>query len=69
MNPLFNMFNNKGYPPMLQQFLQFQQSFKGDARSQVQQMLNSGQISQEQYDEAVRKAQQLQSMLSSGVRR
>ena len=69
MNPLFNMFNNNGYPPMLQQFLQFQQSFKGDARTQVQQMLNSGQISQEQYDEAVRKAQQLQSLLSASVRR
>lgn len=69
MNPLFNLLNQGGYPPMLQQFMQFQQSFKGDARQQVQHMLSSGQISQAQYDEAVRKAQMLQNMLSPGGRR
>ena len=69
MNPLFNMFNNNGYPPMLQKFFQFQQNYQGDAKAQVQQMLNSGQITQAQYDEAVRKAQQIQSLLSSSVRR
>lgn len=69
MNPLFNMLNNNSYPPMLQQFLQFRQSFSGDAKAQVEQMLQSGQITQAQYDEAVKKAQQLQRMLSLGVRR
>ena len=69
MNPLFDLFNSTAYPPVLQQFMQFKQSYKGDAKAQVQQMLNSGQISQAQYDEAVRKAQQIQSLLSPGVRR
>ena len=69
MNPLFNILNNQSYPPVLQQFMEFQRSFQGDPKAKVQQMLSSGQISQAQYDEAVRKAQQLQSMLSPGVRR
>lgn len=56
-------------PQMIQQFLQFRQNFTGDARAQVQRMLNSGQISQAQYDQAVSMAQQLQQMLSSSVRR
>ena len=48
---------------MVQQFRQFQKTFKGDPRQQVQQMLNSGQVSQAQYDNAVKMAQQLQAML------
>ena len=69
MNPLFNLLNQGGYPPILQQFMQFQQNFKGDPKQQVQQMLSSGQITQAQYDEAVKKAQMLQSLLSPGGRR
>lgn len=61
MNPLFNAFQNKN--PMVEQFKQFRSSFKGDAKEQVQQMLNSGQISQEQYNKAVEMAKQLQNMM------
>ncbi len=56
-------------PSMLQQFMQFRQNFRGDARSQVQQMLNSGRITQEQYNQAVQMAQQLQQMMASSGRR
>lgn len=56
-------------PQMIQQFLRFKQNFRGDARAQIQQLMNSGQISQSQYDQAVQMAQQLQQMLSSSVRR
>lgn len=52
---------------MVQQFRQFQQTFKGDPRQQVQQMLNSGQVSQAQYDNAVKMAQQLQTMLGGKI--
>lgn len=62
-NPIFDMMGG-GMPPIVQQFLQFKQSFKGDAQAQVQQMLNSGQISQAQYDQAVQQAQALQKMLT-----
>lgn len=64
MNPLFQQMNNmSGLPNIVQQFQQFKQSFKGDPRQQIQQMLNSGRISQTQYNQAVQLAQQLQQML------
>lgn len=56
-------------PQMLQRFMQFRQNFQGDPRAQIQQMLNSGQISQAQYNQAVQMAQQLQQMLTPGGRR
>jgi hypothetical protein len=59
-NPLFNQMTGNG---LLQQLQQFAQSFKGDPRQQIQQMLNSGRITQQQYNDAVQKAQQLQKML------
>lgn len=63
-NPLFNiMGGNQIQNPMLQQLMQFKNSFKGDPRAQVQQMLNSGQVSQAQYDQAVKMANQIQKMM------
>lgn len=56
-------------PMLIQQFMQFQQNFRGDARAQVQQLLNSGRISQADYDKAVQMAQQLQQMLPPSVHR
>ena len=56
-------------PNILAQFMQFAQNFKGDPQQQVQQMLNSGQITQQQYDNAVRMAQQIQQMLPPSVHR
>ena len=61
MNPLYNeMQNNNGN--MLQRFQQFRQNFKGDPQQQVQQLLNSGRVSQQQYNQAVQMAQQFQRM-------
>ena len=54
---------------ILAQFMQFAQNFNGDPKQQVQHMLNSGQITQQQYDNAVRMAQQIQQMLSPSVHR
>ena len=48
---------------MAQRFQQFQQMFKGDPRQQIQQMMNSGKISQQQYNQAVQMAQQFQRMM------
>lgn len=68
-NPLFNALGggNMNLPgnmgQLVQQFNQFRNSFKGDPRAQIQQMLNSGQISQSQYDQAVQQAQALRKML------
>ena len=48
---------------IVKQFQQFKQSFSGDPRQQVQQMLNSGKITQEQYNKAVQMANSLQNLL------
>lgn len=63
MNPLYEQMNGQaGQNNFLQKFMQFKQSFKGDPQQQIQQLLNSGRITQEQYNAAVQKAQMLQKM-------
>ena len=64
-NPLYSQMQPQN--PMngfMQRFQQFQQMFKGDPRQQVQQLLNSGKVSQSQYNQAVQMANQLQRMMS-----
>ena len=60
-NPLFGMMGNQNN--LFQRFQQFQQMFRGDPRQQVQQLLNSGKVSQAQYNQAVQMANQLRQML------
>lgn len=70
-NPLFKMFGNSTKLPgalgnmqdMVQRLNQFKQSFQGDPKQQVQQLLNSGQMSQEQYNRLSQMATQIQNML------
>ena len=63
-NQLFDqMTGNGAMNGLLQKFQQFRQGFRGNAQQQIQQMLQSGKITQQQYNEAVQKAQQLQRML------
>lgn len=65
MNPLFQMMSNPGGNVMnlLQQFKQFRSTFQGNPQEQVQQLLRSGRVSQAQYENAVKMAQQLQGLL------
>ena len=66
-NPIFNQFGNSQFGNMaglIQQFQKFKQQFQGDPRAQVQQLLNSGQISQDQYNKAVQMANAMQSMMN-----
>lgn len=61
MNPLYSQF---GFNPT--NFLGQLNALKakgGDPNMMIQQMLNSGQISQQQYNDAVNKARQIMSML------
>lgn len=65
-NPLFAQMGNtmpQGIGSIMQRFQQFKQQFNGDPRQQVQQLLNSGRVSQDQYNQAVQMAQQLQKMM------
>lgn len=43
---------------------QFKQNFRGNPQEQVQNLLRSGKVSQQQYDRAVQMAQQFQRMLN-----
>lgn len=68
-NPLYNLLGGQAFVPanmrgILNQFQQFKNSFSGDPKQTVQQLLNSGRISQAQYDQAVQMANQLQNILN-----
>ena len=66
-NPLFNLLQGNPQSTMqngiLGRFKAFQSQFKGDPREKIQQMLNTGQITQAQYNDAVQKANSLMQML------
>lgn len=66
MNQLFRQLNqgqNGMGNDIVSRFNQFRQSFSGDPQKMIQQMLNSGRVSQAQYNDAVQKAQALSKML------
>lgn len=48
---------------MMQQFNQFRNTFKGDPKQTVMNMVNSGQISQAQLNQAQQMARQFQQMM------
>lgn len=63
-NPLFDILG--GQTPgnnLLQQFNQFKKTFTGDPKQQVQQLLNSGRMTQEQFNRLSKMADQFQSLL------
>lgn len=71
-NSLFNSLGNNqiklpgpfgNMQEMMGRLNQFKQSFHGDAKQQVQQLLNSGQMSQNQYNQLSQMATQIQNML------
>lgn len=64
-NPLFGMMggNQPQMNGLMQRFQQFKQAFTGDPKQRVQDLLNSGRISQQQYNQAVQMAQQLQRIM------
>ncbi len=67
-NPLFNALgggNNNGFSQMLNQFNQFKNSFKGDPKQTVMQMVNSGYISQAQLNQVQQAAGEFKRMLDS----
>lgn len=73
MNPLFNLlggggnlFQNTPFGNMMNfmnRFNQFRQTFSGDPKAQVQNLINSGQMSQEQFNQLQQMARQIQNMM------
>lgn len=69
-NPLFNalgggMPQGNGPMQMMQQFMQFKQNFKGDPKAEVEKMLQSGRISQQQLNQVQQMAGQFQNLLKN----
>ena len=64
-NPLYQQMQPQtGMNQFVQRFEQFRRTFSGNPQQQVQQLLNSGRVSQEQYNRAFQMAQQFQKMLN-----
>ena len=69
-NPLFNALGGgapqgNGSMQMIQQFMQFKQNFKGDPKAEVEKMLRSGRISQQQLNQVQQMAGQFQNLLKN----
>ena len=69
-NPLFDMLGGGKLPgqagqfqQMMQQFQQFRASFKGDPKQEVERLLQSGKMSQQQLNQLQAMAQQFQGLL------
>lgn len=66
-NPLFNTFGAKPMDNGIQQFINevrnFERTFKGNPKQEVQQMLNSGKLSQQQFNQYAQMANQIMAMM------
>ena len=70
MNPLYNILNNVQLPGQLgnfqqfmQQFNQFRSGYSGNPQQDVQNLLSSGRMSQEQFNTYANMATQIQAMM------
>lgn len=59
-----NIFQN--IPLLIRQFNQFRSNFTGDPKEEVQKLLDSGEMSQQQFNELSQIAKQLTGVLSQG---
>lgn len=67
-NPLFNSLgnvpvNDGGMSNFIRQVKDFKKSFKGSAKDEVQRLLNSGAMSQQQFNQLSQIAQQVVQMM------
>ena len=64
MNKLYEeMKPQNPYQNFMQNFMDFKKNFNGNPQEQIQQMLNSGKITQQQYNAAVQKANMIKSII------
>ena len=78
-NPFFNQFGGNQVPQnngpfgmfanMMNSFNQFRSNFRGDPRAKVQELLDSGQMSQQQFNQLSSIATQFQNFLNGPGRR
>lgn len=63
MNPLFTQMNQNGLNGFMSQLNQLKQTFNGDPNQKIQELLNTGKVSQAQYNRAVQTANQIQRIM------
>ena len=67
MNPFYQAMKPRSSMNMLQKFQEFREQMQGkDPNAMIQQMMQSGQITQEQYNQARNQAQQIFNLFNSG---
>lgn len=66
MNPLFNQMNQVNINRLQKDIESFRRNFRGDPKAQVEEMLRTGQLSQQQFDALAQQANQLVQMLNRG---
>lgn len=64
-SPLFNLFNQNNPMQMINDFQNFKRNFQGNPRQEVERMLQSGQITQQQLNQAQGMAQKFQAILNA----
>ena len=69
MNPLYNNFGNQANPmaDLIRQAKEFKKQFTGNPRDEVQRLLNSGQMSQQQFNQFSQIAQQIVQAMGDDV--
>lgn len=70
MNPLFSMFGPSQFQgpfgninQVISEYNKFRQTLQGDPRQQVQDLLNSGRMTQDQFNQLSQMAQSFQTLL------
>ena len=58
-NPLFNQFGNINILSLISQIQDFQKTFTGDPKVQVEQMMKDGKLSQEQFNALAQQTNQI----------
>ena len=63
-NPFFSALGGgNGFMQMLQQFQQFKANFHGDPKAEVEKLLQSGRLNQQQLNQLQQMAKQFQSLM------
>lgn len=63
MSTLRKAMGGAGMPPILRELDSFRRGFTGDAKAEVQKLINSGQISQQQLNEVQAQATQIHQLM------
>lgn len=64
-NPLFNAFNNNPMMQIIKQIQDFQKTFTGDAKAQVEQMMKEGKLSQEQFNQLAQQTNEIAQFMAT----